>query len=329
MTSRVRTRRKPVLAVTLGDAGGIGPAIAWQAVRDPSVHRAARILLIGDARVLPGSVPVVDHPASSNAPVSLLDVRNLPPGLVSPGGPGAVAGRAAAEWVQVAASAARLGQVDGVVTAPVSKLSLSLAGLPYPGHTEMLQAFCGVRRVGMMLASGPLRFITVTRHCALAEVPRRLTAGAISDAIHLGGVALRRWGITHPRIGVCGLNPHAGDGGRLGNEERRIIAPAVRRARALGWRVSGPAAADAVIAAAARGDYDLVVAQYHDQAMIPLKALSWERCVNITIGLPFPRTSPGHGTAFDLVRSRTRPDPRPMREAILVAARLAAHRRLG
>ncbi len=273
--------------------------------------------------MFPGRVPVVDDPASARAPVSILDVRNLPPGLVRPGGPGAAAGRAAVGGGQGGASASLLGRVDGIVTAPVSKRSLSLAGLPYPGHTEMLQAFCGGPRVGMMLPSGPLGFVTATRHCPLADVPRRLTVGAVTEAIDLGGIMLRRWGITHPRIGVCGLNPQAGAGGRLGLEERRIIMPAVRRARALGWRVSDPAAPDAVVAAAVNGGYDLVVAQYHDQAMIPLKALSWERCVNITIGLPFPRTSPGHGTAFDLVRSRTRPDPRPMREAILVAARLA------
>ena len=224
--------------------------------------------------------------------------------------------------VHAAVQLALARRVAAVVTGPISKESLHLAGIPFPGHTEMLQALAGAPQVEMLMASGPLKALLITRHIPLKSVPGRLSIPGIVESVRLADRYLRRYLGRRPRWAVCGLNPHAGDNGILGDEEKRIVAPAVRRLAVAGLSVRGPLPADTAWSQHAAGRYDACACLYHDQGMIPLKALHPEKLVNITVGLPFARTSPGHGTAFDLGLGR-RPWSGADPSATIEAARLA------
>ncbi|MGQ0644417.1 MAG: PdxA family dehydrogenase [Elusimicrobiota bacterium] len=326
--SRPPASLRPLLAVTLGDPAGIGPWTAAAAALDPGLRRLCRPLLVGDAwvarrcgaRVLPLADPdeYIDRPG-------VLNVLHAPHPRIRelvPGRPQKIGGESASLSVQIAASLAMQGRVAAVVTGPVSKESFRLAGVPFPGHTELLAALSGVARSEMLMAAGRLLALLITRHVPLSAVPRRLTVKAISDSVRSADAWLKRALGTgrRPQWALCGLNPHAGDNGLLGREEISTVAPAAAALRKLGVDIAGPLPADVAWGKHAAGSFDAVACLYHDQGMIPLKASRAGPVVNITAGLPWTRTSPGHGTAFDLAAA-----PRPGRRADPAATIAAAH----
>ena len=334
------------LIVTMGDACGIGPeiiAMAWvQGALGPAVvcgdvdvmRRA--LAAAGLARPVARIESPADLPAVPPGAVPVWQPAGLPPALASlPWGQvRAEAGAAAAHCIEAAVGAVMAGQGSAIVTAPVHKEALSAAGVPYPGHTEMLQALAA-RHAGlaepppvrMMLANDELRVVLVTIHVSLRRAIELLDAPGIVQTLRITQAAGRRFGIAQPRIAVAGLNPHAGEGGLFGDEELRIIAPAIATARAEGIDASGPYAPDTVFmrardAAGHPGEFDFVVAMTHDHGLIPVKYLGVEQGVNVTLGLPFVRTSPDHGTAFDLAGTG-RADPASLIAAARMARRLA------
>lgn len=339
------------LLVTMGDALGIGPEIivraALQGAFAPQAQGPAAVLgspavLQRAARVLRARADVpelviarIEHPD---------DLPRLPPGVlavlepeVRPTGWDALAelpwgrvdaraGAAAAACIRQAVAWTMAGAAAGLVTAPIHKEALAAAGEPYPGHTEMLAAESARHglpaEVRMMLANEELRTVLVTVHCALREAIERIDAAAVLSTLRIAQSAARAWGQAAPRIAVAGLNPHAGEGGLFGREEIEVIAPAIAAARAEGIDARGPFAPDTVFMRARRGEFDLVIAMYHDQGLIPVKYLGVEQGVNVTLGLPFVRTSPDHGTAFDLAGSG-RADAASLQAALRMARRLA------
>ncbi len=284
---------KPRVAVTVGDPAGIGPEIARKAADDPRVREACE--------------PVLYGPADGS----------FAPGVLS-----ADAGRAAYDAICSAVRDAQAGVVQAVATAPVNKLAFARAGLPWKGHTDLLGHLTGSPRVAMMFWSEPLRVVLGTIHVPLAEVPAALTRETLDEIIRLTARELPRFGFPHPRLALAGLNPHAGEEGLLGDEEERVLAPAVRSAAADGVSIAGPFPADTLFVRAVRGEFDAVIACYHDQGLIPVKLLAFGRAVNVTLGLPIVRTSVDHGTAFDIAGKGVA-DPSSMVEAVLLAARLA------
>jgi 4-hydroxythreonine-4-phosphate dehydrogenase len=292
---------RPRLAVTLGDPRGIGPEIVAKALADPAVRAAADYLLVG--------------PTGTGVEVAELV------GRWRPGGTAADAGRLAGLAVERATRLALDGAVQGIVTAPLDKAALLAGGFDDPGHTEMLARLTGLP-VAMMLASRTLRVVLATTHIALRDVPDALTSEAIAGAAAVTRRGLREWfGIEEPRIALCALNPHGGDGGRFGDEDRTLLAPEARRAG-----LAGPFPADTVFVRALRGEFDAVIAPYHDVGMTAIKVAAFGQAVNVTLGLPFPRTSPDHGTALDIA-GHDRADPSSMIQALLLAAEIAARRR--
>ena len=324
----------PPVALTLGDVAGIGPEIVAKTLAARAAGGAPMPLVVGPLHAMreaarrwaPGlRVQVVDEPpAAAAAPgvLPVLPVGDLPEDHAR-GAVSAATGRAAAQAVERAVALALAGRVAAVCTAPLHKEALAAAGVPFPGHTEMLAALCGARDIAMMLATPRLRVMLVTVHCALADAIRRLSAAEELRVIRLAARTLRAMGVAQPRIAVAGLNPHAGEGGLFGREDLELIAPAVAAARAEGLDASGPWPGDTVFMQARAGRFDLVVAQYHDQGLIPVKLLGLADGVNITAGLPFVRTSPDHGTAFDIAW-KGEADPASLANALALAERLAA-----
>ena len=288
---------KPRVAITVGDPAGIGPEIAQKAVEDP--------------RVLEVCEPVLYAPPAGTA---------FEPGLLS-----ATSGRAAFDAICDAVRDAQAGTVDAIATAPVNKLAFAHAGLPWKGHTDLLAHLTGSPRVAMMFWSEPLKVVLATIHVPLADVPRLLTSDVLADTFDLTARELPRFGIDSPRIALAGLNPHAGEDGLLGSEEEEVLRPAVAAARARGLHVDGPFPGDTIFVRAARGEFDAVIACYHDQGLIPVKLLAFGQAVNVTLGLPIIRTSVDHGTAFDIAGKGVA-DPSSMVTATLLAARLATKR---
>ena len=297
---------KPLL-VTMGDAAGIGPEIIAKAFRQGELADA---VVVGDVAVMrrAGAVMTahIEHPADLPAvPPGCLPVLqpvDLPAGLAGLplGQVDARNGAAAAACIEAAVRLVQAGQARAIVTAPIHKEALAAAGVPYPGHTEMLQALAGGVPVRMMLANDELRVVLVTIHLALRRAIEAVTFEAVLHTLQIAHAAAAAWGQPKPRIAVAGLNPHAGEGGLFGDEELKVIAPAIAAARAQGIDASGPFAPDTVFMRARRGAFDLVVAMTHDHGLIPVKYLGVEQGVNVTLGLPFVRTSPDHGTAFDI-----------------------------
>jgi 4-hydroxythreonine-4-phosphate dehydrogenase len=303
------TKRR--IGITLGDPRGIGPEVTEKALASPGLKRA-EFVLIGPAGVT-GLEPKVK--------VS---------GWV-PGASAAEAGRVAGEAIRKGVELALAGEIDALVTAPIEKKAFRDGGWKYPGHTEMLQALTGAPAVGMMMAAehtalgGPLRVVLATTHLALRDVPGALTADLLVEQAMLTSDSLSRWwGIEQPRIALGALNPHASDGGLFGDEEDRVFTPALFHLRALGATVDGPVPADTVFSRAIRGEFDAVIAPYHDVGMAAFKTVAFGGGVNVTLGLPFPRTSPDHGTALDIA-GRGIADPGSMIEAVNLAIRLAQH----
>jgi 4-hydroxythreonine-4-phosphate dehydrogenase len=307
---------KPRVAITLGDPSGIGPEIVAQAVRHPRVLRACEPLLVGEPLAF-----ALHHQTLPT--VEILSIPGIHKKLAL-GKPSPEGGRSAIESLHLALGLLKTRQAHALVTAPVSKESFHLADLGFPGHTEWLAQQTKASEVAMLMISGPMRALLMTRHVPLSRVSRTLKAKDVQMAGRLGFEFLRRYvGAKRPRIVLCGINPHAGDGGVIGKEEGRIYPPALRHLHRQGIAVQGPVAADAAFHDMSKGKYDLALAAYHDQGMIALKVFGAERLVNLTLGLPYIRTSPGHGTAYDIAGQR-KADPRPMVEAILLAARYAA-----
>jgi 4-hydroxythreonine-4-phosphate dehydrogenase len=316
------------LAVSCGEPAGIGPevaAAAWAALRD-----SLPFVWIGDPRHLPPGTPVAE--LTDPAGAALVAAQALPvlplafaqpsvPGRLDPANaPGVIAA------IEQGAALARTGAVAGLVTAPIHKKALiDGAGFTYPGHTEFLAALAGVGRVVMMLACDTLRVVPATIHMPLAQVPGALTPALLDETIRIIARDLGRWfGLAAPRIAVAGLNPHAGEGGAMGREEIEVIGPALDRLRADGFDIAGPLSADTMFHAAARARYDVAVCMYHDQALIPIKTLAFDEGVNVTLGLPFIRTSPDHGTALDIAgKGKARHDS--MIAALRLAETMARH----
>jgi 4-hydroxythreonine-4-phosphate dehydrogenase len=288
---------KPRIAITAGDPAGIGPEIAARAA--------------ADSRVLDVCEPIVYAPRD--------------PGRFAPGVLSAEAGQAAYDTIVRAVDDARNGRVEAIATAPINKEAFRLAGLLWAGHTDLLAHLTGTSEVAMMFYSDALRVVLVTVHVALADVPRLLTERAVETAIALTARELPRFGIAAPRIAVAGLNPHAGEHGLFGTEEATAIAPAIASCRSRGIDVSGPFPGDTVFVRARRGEFDVVVACYHDQGLIPVKLVAFGEAVNVTLGLPIVRTSVDHGTAFDIA-GKGIASPESMVAAVLLAARLATAR---
>lgn len=326
------------LAVSLGDPAGIGPEIITEAWARRDALDGAIVCVLGGARVLTATartrgfelpVAVIDDPSeAAEAWRHGLPVLGDADTDYAPGNPDEAGAALALQSLAEATRLALLGKASGVVTAPVAKAQLATVGFEYPGQTEFLAAACGMAEdeAVMMLAGPSLRTVPLTVHCALAEVPRLLNADMICAKARVVAAALARdFCIAVPRIAICGLNPHAGEGGRFGTEERAIIAPAIERLRAEGLEVTGPHPADAIFTPRARQTYDAALAMYHDQALVPLKALDFDEGVNVTLGLPIVRTSPDHGTAFDIA-GRGIADPGAMIAAIRMAGAIAARR---
>jgi len=324
---------KPLL-VTMGDAAGIGPEIIVRAWRSGELADA---VVIGDAAVLrrAGSpmTAVIETPADrAEVPPGCLPVivpPDLPAGLAALplGQVDARHGAAAARCIEHAVRQVQAGQGSAIVTAPIHKEALAAAGVPYPGHTEMLQALAAAPGappppVRMMLANEELRVVLVTIHTSLRRAIDAVTFDAVLQTLRIAQRAAAAWGLAQPRIAVAGLNPHAGEGGLFGDEEIAIIGPAVQAAVAEGIAATGPYAPDTVFMRARRGEFDLVVAMTHDHGLIPVKYLGVEQGVNVTLGLPFVRTSPDHGTAFDIAGTG-RADPASLIAAARLARRLA------
>ena len=285
---------KPRVAITCGDPAGIGPEIAQKAANDPRVRDVCE--------------PVVYGPSAR---------ARFTPGELS-----GEAGRAAYDTLCEAVKDAQSGVVAAVATAPVNKLAVARAGLPWKGHTDLLAHLTGSPRVAMMFWSEPLKVVLATIHIPLASVTSALTRELVDEIIDLSSRELPRFGIAQPRLAVAGLNPHAGEDGLLGHEEATVLRPAIEAAQKRGIHIDGPFPGDTVFGRAVRGEFDAVIACYHDQGLIPVKLLAFGRAVNVTLGLPIIRTSVDHGTAFDIAGKNVA-DPSSMIEATLLAARLA------
>jgi 4-hydroxythreonine-4-phosphate dehydrogenase len=322
---------RPLVAVSMGDAGGIGPEVTLKAVTRRSVGRACRPVVVGDLAYLRSlarkyAITVSLRKAKDFAGVTggrvwVYDVTRIS-GKAPVGSPSAAAGRAAGKALEGAVALAIAGKVQGLVTAPVSKESFALAGYGMVGHTEILARLTRTRNFAMMLINGDLRVVFATTHLPHRKAASALTRSGLAGKIELTAGYLERYmGIANGAIAVACLNPHCGEGGRLGREERDIIEPAVMVARDKGICVEGPFAADSIYRPAFAGRFDAIVAMYHDQGMIPLKLRGHGDVVNITLGIPLVRTSPGHGTAFDIAGTGKASD-RSMAGAILECARI-------
>lgn len=346
---------RPLIALTMGDAAGIGPELVVRAATDESLRMQCRMVAVGHPAVLQRAVQHLQVPAEVSVVPDFSSVPDASPdgeaicGVravtvvnpcaddvvhVLPGAVDARSGQAAYECLVAAARAALSGTVAAVTTAPLNKAALHAAGRRFPGHTEILAEVCGVTDFGMMLylpggdlVKSPhgLGVVHTTLHTSIRSVPELLSADRIAGQIRLMDEFMRRAGAECPHVAVCALNPHAGEGGLFGDEESRIIRPAVELCAAEGLQVSGPLPADALLRRAVAGEFDGVVAMYHDQGHIALKLIGFDRAVNITLGLPIIRTSPSHGTAFDIAwRQPAAADG--MIEAIRLAAVLATGR---
>ncbi|MER6093168.1 4-hydroxythreonine-4-phosphate dehydrogenase PdxA [Streptomyces bluensis] len=327
-------RALPVIAVTMGDGAGIGPEVVVPALLHPDTLRDCRPVVVGDAERLRQAARIVgvdctivpvESPAQAEftpGRVNVIDLAllpaDLPWGKLSP-----KAGDAAYHYVRVAAELAMRGDVQGICTAPLNKEALHAAGHLYPGHTELLAHLTGVEEVSMMLSTPKVKVIHVTTHIGLIDAVNRIEPGLVERTVRRGHEAMVRAGVPQPRIGVCGINPHAGENGLFGyGEEEEKIVPALEVLRADGIDARGPLPADTAFFLASRGDYDLIVAMYHDQGHGPVKVLGIEAGVNLTVGLPVIRTSVDHGTAFDIAGTG-RADARSMVEALRQAAEMS------
>lgn len=325
--------RRPRVAITMGDPAGIGPEVVLKAVAEREVLDACMPVIIGDAQLLAHTARTLDLncgfdivrrgerlPADMPGPVIYhLDNVNA---SIEPGVVDAAAGRAAGQYIEAAVELCGAGAVDAISTAPINKRSLFLGGYSFPGHTEFLAHLTGATDSAMAFVASNLRIVLISTHVPLSEAIRLVEKDRIVRVTRLAERELRRWGIERPRIGVAALNPHGAEGGLFGFEESAEIAPAVEECRDAGLDVSGPFSADTIFLRASRGEFDAVISCYHDQAMIPVKCLSFGEAVNVTLGLPFIRTSVDHGTAFDIA-GKGIANPASLIAALRLAGKLA------
>ena len=345
---------QPILALTMGDVAGVGPEVVASAVTSEAVRATTFPIVVGDPKFLKKALQVWNRECAVRNFASLDEARDHSKredniSSVACWNPSTAnlqeikncqldgrCGQAAYDWLVAATSAAKNNLVDGIVTAPLNKAALNLAGLKYPGHTEILAEQCGVKDFAMMLylpageivkSKNGLGVAHVTLHTSIASVPGLLSTHGICEKIFLVEEFLNRIGEHNPRIGVCALNPHAGENGLFGNEEPELIEPAVAAAASQGINVTGPHPADTLLQKAVSGSYDGIVAMYHDQGHIALKLIGFQKAVNVTLGLPIVRTSPSHGTAFDIAW-QGKVDPTGMQEAIRIAVELTRSKRI-
>ncbi|HUT61193.1 MAG TPA: 4-hydroxythreonine-4-phosphate dehydrogenase PdxA [Phycisphaerae bacterium] len=326
---------RPTIGITMGDPAGIGAEIIVKALADTDLLQRGRFVVFGLSEQLAYTADLIerefrfhrDHHEEIRRyelPLVVLDYDEITMPAAMERGPSRIGGQASMAFCEGAIEAAKNGLVDAIVTAPISKTSWHQAGYrKYPGHTELLADKCKARHVAMMFVTPQLRVALATIHVPLMEVRNRFTIGCVFNPIELADTALREWfGLPRPRIAVAGLNPHAGEGGAFGEEEGRVITPAITMAKEAGIRVAGPFPADTIFLKALEGRYDCVVAMYHDQGLIPVKLLGWKQAVNLTLGLPIIRTSPAHGVAFDIA-GKNRAEADSMVAAIELAIDLA------
>ncbi len=324
----------PRIAITMGDPTGVGPEIIMKSLAHAEVYQFCRPLVIGDAGRLQKAGEIVGSKLNLHAvngpedatfelgTVDCIDLKcvpaDLPFGKLSP-----IGGETAYQCIVAAVNLAKAGAIEAICTAPLNKAALHAAGHKFPGHTELLAYLTGTPEVSMMLTTPKLRVIHVTTHIGLIDAIAKIEPGLVFRTIERAEVTMERAGISHPRIAVCAINPHAGEGGLFGHGEEEIkIMPAIERARARGWNVEGPLPADTLFFRAGRGDFDIVLAMYHDQGHGPVKVMGLESGVNITVGLPVIRTSVDHGTAFDIAGTG-KVDERSLLEALRQGAELA------
>ena len=341
---------KPIVALSLGDPSGVGPEIILKSLAKPSIRRLASYIIIGDAKVLQKAAVslgkhcklflkelqvISEHPVTFKEKlyppragyVSLIDLNNVPISSFSFGKEKATYGKASVKYIERAYGFVKTNIADCIVTAPINKSAVQKAGFKFPGHTEYFASLSGTKKFVMMLVGGPLRISLVTRHIPISKVPKHLSFKNIVDTIEITLNALKKdFNIPGPKIGVCALNPHSGEGGIFGKEELKIITPAVRKFRKA--NVIGPISADALFYDAYRGRFDSVICLYHDQGLIPLKMIARDRGANVTLGLGFVRTSPDHGTAFDIA-GKGKADSHSMEMAIKLAVFMAKNRKTG
>ncbi|HKT64140.1 4-hydroxythreonine-4-phosphate dehydrogenase PdxA [Burkholderia sp. 22313] len=328
---------RPIIGITMGDAAGVGPEIIMKSLAHASVYEQCRPVVIGDAARLRDAgrragvdleVRTVSRPADGAFRLGVVDCIDLAliPADLPYGKLSAIAGDAAYQYIARTVELTSNGELDAICTAPLNKEALHAGGHIFPGHTEMLAHLTGIDEVSMMLVAPNLRVIHVTTHIGLLDAIRKIEPGLVQRTIERAHDTLVRAGIANPRIGVCGINPHAGENGLFGyGEEEEKIVPAVNVLQARGWDVEGPLPADTLFFRAGRGDFDVVVAMYHDQGHGPVKVMGLEAGVNVTVGLPVIRTSVDHGTAFDIA-GRGIADERSLLEAFRQAVDLATRR---
>ena len=322
--------KRPVIGITMGDPAGIGPEIIVKALLEFDIYKICRPVVIGDAEVIKHVLKLCKLSAEIN---KIDEISGLPPGKgrielinlnnvdmtnLKPGVPGKMCGTAAAEYIKKAGELAMKKKISAISTAPINKEVLNAAGFQYPGHTEMFADIAGISDFGLMMVGDGIRVILVTTHMALKEVPRHIKKNSVLRTIRLAHKAMGYFDNHAPRIAVAALNPHAGEGRLFGTEEWDEIMPAVLEARGEGLNVSDPLPADTLFYKTNEGHYDIVVAMYHDQGLIPIKLLSFGKAVNVTIGLPFIRTSVDHGTAYDIA-GKDCADPGSLIQAIKLA----------
>lgn len=325
---------KPVLGITMGDVNGVGPEILAKALARPDVAAACTPIVFGDAAVLEYARRFAP---GCPEPLGVSEVQMTPPGYVAvvdaacpappvrPGTLDAAAGRCAVEWVKKAVNATLSGALEGIVTCPISKECIHQAGYTYSGHTELVAEMTGSADYRMCLFAGPMRVVHITSHLSMCEAVRAVTRDRIATSVKIGYDAMRRLGFDQPRIAVAGLNPHAGERGAFGTEEADEIAPAILACRDAGLPCSGPYPPDTVFRRMHEGEFDMVIAMYHDQGHIPMKLIAMDEGVNVTLGIPIVRTSVDHGTAFDIA-GRGIAREHSLCAAVTLAAMLARRR---
>jgi len=326
---------KPIVGITMGDAAGVGPEVIVKALGRKELYDLCRPLVVGDASVMKNAlslvksnfkVEAVSDPAKGKyqyGTIDVLDLHNIDVSKLEIGKVQAMAGKASLDYIETGVKLTKENKIHALCTASINKEAIRKAGAQFPGHTELLANLTGTKEVTMLLVAGNIRVFHVTIHEPLSKVPSLITKESVLETIRLAYNSLRGLGMADPRIAVAGLNPHASDGGLFGTEERDKIAPAVEAANKEGMKAFGPIPPDTVFVRANKGEFDGVVAMYHDQGHIPVKLLAFESGVNVTIGLPIIRTSVDHGTAYDIAGKGVA-DEKSMVEAITLAAKMAA-----
>lgn len=313
--------KKRRIAITMGDPAGVGPEIIVKAFAREDIYKICNPLVIGDRAVIKRVIKTIgiDLDPDSIEILNLNEIKNPEHLLI--GKPSEEAGRASFSYIRKAVELHRLGIIEAVVTAPITKVSLRMAGLPWLGHTDMLAALTDTEDYAMAFYSESLKVILTTIHVPLKEVPHLIKKEKVIKTVFFAKKACDMLQIENPKIAICGLNPHAGEEGLIGREEIDEIIPAIKEVRAFGIDVSGPYPADSLFFRAGKGEFDMVVAMYHDQALAPFKLLAFDRGVNFTVGLPFIRTSPDHGTGYDIAW-QGKAEPTSLIEAIKLAVRM-------